>query len=78
MKLVLGLEELRLTSEDYFIELPETLLKILNIKVSDRNFERYLNIYKKVEHIDIIIEVDRLNELIEEIYQHLIKLSQID
>lgn len=78
MKLVLGLEELRLTAEDYYIQLPVTLLSILSIKITDEIFEKYMDLFKKVEDIDIIIEVDRLNELVDEIYQHLVMLSQMD
>lgn len=78
VKLVNSLENLHLSSEDYYIELPETILSILQIKVTDDIFEKYLEQYKKVGDIDVISDVESVNNLVDEIYAYIIGLSQIE
>lgn len=74
VKLVSGLSDLDLSSEDYFLEIPDILLSILNIHIDDDTFDHYESLYKKVVDIDLN-DSDALNELVNEIHQYLIKLQ---
>ena len=77
-KLVLGLNELGLNASDYFLNLSETIFKLMkfsNSKAEEKVYEHYLELTKRAKHIDITESRNNLNGLAYEIYTELTKLK---
>ena len=76
-KLVLGLTALGLSdSGHYHLHLSETITNLLGIKISDSQYENYLNLYSKAVEIDIVEHAEQLDALAEKIYNELILLNR--
>ena len=73
-KLVLGLNELGINASDYFLNLSDTIFKLMKFsdsKAEEEIYEHYLKLTKKVKHIDITESRNNLNNLAHEIYKEL-------
>ena len=74
-KLLIGLRELGLQPSNYFLNLSETIFYILGFpddKASERVFEHYLELTKKVKSLNIAESHIQLDNLTQEIYLELI------
>lgn len=69
-KLVRALNRVGLDAFNYHVEIPETILSLMEIKMSDDDFGSYLKMYHKVDEINIS-EEEKLKVLVDEIYNHL-------
>ena len=77
-KLVLGLNELGVNASDYFLNLSDTIFKLMKFsdsKAEEEIYEHYLKLTKKAKHIDITESRNNLNSLAHEIYKELTKLK---
>jgi hypothetical protein len=77
-KLVLGLNELGLNASDYFLNLSDTIFKLMKFsdsKAEEKIYEHYLELTKRVKYIDITESRNTLNSLAHEIYVELTKLK---
>ena len=73
-KLVLGLNELGVNASDYFLNLSDTIFKLMKFsdsKAEEKIYEHYLKLTKKAKHIDITESRNNLNSLAHEIYKEL-------
>ena len=73
-KLVFGLNELGINASDYFLNLSDTIFKLMKFsdsKAEEEIYEHYLKLTKKVKHIDITESRNNLNNLAHEIYKEL-------
>jgi len=77
-KLVYGLTDLGIDASDYFLNLSDTIFKLMkfsNKKTEEEIYEHYLKLTKKAKHIDITESRNNLNSLAHEIYKELTKLK---
>lgn len=73
-KLLLGLDALGLRAADYYLQLSDTIFSLMDFPESshsDRVFELYLDLTKKVRFVDISQSQNQLDELAREIYAEL-------
>lgn len=73
-KLLLGLDALGLRAADYYLQLSDTIFSLMDFPESshsDRVFELYLDLTKKVRFVDISQSQKQLDELAREIYAEL-------
>lgn len=73
-KLLLGLDALGLQPADYYLQLSDTIFSLMGFPESnhsDRVFELYLDLTKKVRFVDISQSQNQLDELAREIYAEL-------
>jgi len=74
IRLVYGLAELGLDSSNYFLQLDETIFKLMGITTDDDNFfEEYIITSRTIREIDIIKYPELLNSLARSLYHKLNK-----
>ena len=73
-KLIEGLNALGLNASDYYLNLSDTIFKLMkfsNSKGEEKIYEQYLKMTKRVKHIDIADTRTHLDNLAHEIYTEL-------
>ena len=70
-KLVIGLNELGLDAGHFHLSLADIVIDLMDAKMNDDKFEAYLDLYEEVTGIDIAQDPKLLDDLTEEIYNHL-------
>jgi hypothetical protein len=73
-KLIIGLSNIGVCAEHFTLNLSNTILKIVEVKLNDEEFDRYDKMFEEVLNIDIE-DNKALNELSEKIYKYLMKLK---
>jgi len=77
-KLVYGLTDLGIDASDYFLNLSDTIFKLMKFsdtKAEEKIYEHYLKLTKKAKDINIAESRNNLNSLTYEIYAELILLK---
>ena len=74
-KLVHGLNEMGLIADPYFLQLSDTVFKLMGFKEgkkSDRAFERYMDLSKKATQVDISLSHKPMEKLALKIYKEIV------
>jgi hypothetical protein len=77
-KLINGLIDIGLNPGHYFLNLSETIFKLMGYKdnmMTDEIFNHYLLLGQKAKHIDVARDSDQLQRLANEIYEELSALK---
>jgi hypothetical protein len=74
IRLVYGLETLGLNAGGYYLNLNETIFKLIGIKTDRENFfEKYVDECRTVHNIDIFKHPERLNSMALNLFNKLIE-----
>lgn len=75
-KLVVGLQDLGLEALlNYDLMLADTLLRLMDISLTDKQHEHYIKLYEQVMTIDVKKDDNELNKLTDSIFNHLLELK---
>lgn len=73
-KLLISLNKIGLDPSNYYSNLSVTILKIMNIKLNEEQFDEYEDLYDNAMNIDIHNK-KHLQKLAETIHSHLLKFK---
>jgi len=73
-KLVIGLNNMGVEASNFHLNLSNTILTIVGVKLNDEDFDRYDKMYEEVLNIDIE-DNKSLNQLTNKIYRYLMKIK---
>jgi hypothetical protein len=73
-KLVIGLNNMGVEASNFHLNLSNTILTIVGVKLNDEEFDRYDKMYEEVLNIDIE-DNKSLNQLTNKIYRYLMKIK---
>jgi hypothetical protein len=69
-RLVSALIDLDLSdAPNYHLHLSDTILKLAGVKVSDKHYKNYLNLFNQVKKVNVIEETHKLDKMTMQIYK---------